>query len=93
MLLSTPYLLREIAHNLFHIDADNAFYPRIKCSEVGTGDDDIEHVLSESAIFEVVVENRTVTRSADFFQAYAVMMACFYVINLEYNTQTNWSEL
>ena len=45
ILLSIPYLLRENAHNLFHIDADNALYPRIECSEVGTGDDDIEHVL------------------------------------------------
>ena len=86
-MLTIPYLLRENVYDIFHIDdnADVNVYQRIKCLSVTSDSDALENVfIGECEVFEIVVDNRMVARTNDFFQAFSVMMASYYVFNLEY---------
>ena len=86
-MLTIPYLLRENVYDIFHVDdnADVNFYQRIKCLSVTSDSDALENVfIGECEVFEIVVDNRMVARTNDFFQEFSVMMASYYVFNLEY---------
>ena len=75
------FLLRESTFSLF--DATKT-YPRLVGTSASFSPQDLSTALLESASFDIVVEEQIVAQSNSFLEAFAVMLATYYVFNLAY---------
>ena len=85
-MVAIPYLLRENAEDLF--DFEGASQPRIQCDKPSA---DINVIGEENTSYHIMVERFHLTSTKDFINAFGVLMASFYVFNLEYTKKVEGS--
>ena len=85
-MLAIPYLLRENTEDLF--DFEGASQPRIQCGKPSA---DVNVISEENTSYHIMVERFRLTSTKDFIKAFGVLMASFYVFNLEYTKKVEGS--
>ena len=80
-LLALPYILREESLHYFDIATSNQ--PRFRYNTPISDISDIEF-LADASRFDVLIERFQSASSEDFIRAFAILMASFYVFNVEY---------
>ena len=80
-LLALPYILREESLHYFDITTSNQ--PRFRYNTPISDISDIEF-LADASRFDVLIERFESASSEDFIRAFAILMASFYVFNVEY---------
>ena len=80
-LLALPYILREESLHYFYIATSNQ--PRFRYNTPISDISDIEF-LADASRFDVLIERFQIASSKDFIGAFAILMASFYVFNVEY---------
>ena len=68
---------------------DSLVKPRIKCSKIASVEDSLVYLLDADAVFDVMVENEIIAHENDFINAFAIMVASYYVFNIEYRNKLN----
>ena len=80
-LLAWPYILREESLHYFDIATSNQ--PRFRYNTPISDISDIEF-LADASRFDVLIERFQIASSKDFIRALTILMASFYVFNVEY---------
>ena len=80
-LLALPYILREKSLHYFDIATSNQ--PRFRYKTPISDISDIEF-LADASRFDVLIERFQIASSKEFIRAFAILMASFYVFNVEY---------
>ena len=80
-LLALPYILREESLHYFDIATSNQ--PRFRYNTPISDISDIEF-LADASRFDVLIERFQSASSEDFIRAFTILMASFYVFNVEY---------
>ena len=82
-LLSISWLLQEDPYAYF-VETDSVVESRLVCSTLKSRQDEITSILDENSKFIVTVENITMATSNDFVHAFTLMVASYYIFNLQY---------
>eukprot|EP00111_Clytia_hemisphaerica_P004357 TCONS_00012456-protein len=80
-LMLVSFLLRE---STFAIFDPTKTYPRLVGTSASFNETDLSTALLESASFDVKIEGQVVAQANNFMEAFAVMIATYYVFNLAY---------
>ena len=80
------YLLHKNAEDLF--DFEGASQPQIQCDKPSA---DINVSSEENTSYHIMVERFRLTSTKDFIKTFGVLMASFYVFNLEYTKKVEGS--
>ena len=85
-IVAIPYILRENLFDFF--ETEGADHPRIQCDKPLV---DINVIIDENARFNVMVERFRLSSGKDFVKMFGVLMASFYIFNLECNPKLEGS--
>ena len=77
-----PFTLREDPTGLF-MESDN-YQPRLVSKDITRNIDDVCVLFEESTEYELKVETFTLARGQNFIEMFGLMLASFYIFNVEY---------
>ena len=77
-----PFTLREDPTEFF-MESDN-YQPRLVSKDITSNIDDFSVLFEESTEYELKVETFTLARGQNFIEMFGLMLASFYIFNVEY---------
>ena len=67
----------------FNVEADH-FQPRLTCKKLSQNNGDFSVLIDDDVEFELKIETFTLAHGKDFIRMFALLLASFYIFNVEY---------